>query len=100
MGLPPLDASRRARRKGPAFRKWSAVYGRGDLIAGGPRQGVTRDRAENMMDIETGVISPKASLPLRAPCLAPAAAFIAIAFLASACSMVDQLNPFGPEKYK
>jgi outer membrane protein assembly factor BamD len=29
-----------------------------------------------------------------------AAALIAIGFCASACSMIDQFNPFGPEKYK
>jgi outer membrane protein assembly factor BamD len=28
------------------------------------------------------------------------AALIAIGFCASACSMIDQFNPFGPEKYK
>ncbi len=31
---------------------------------------------------------------------ARAAAFLAIGLYASACSMVDQFNPFGPEKYK
>ena len=36
----------------------------------------------------------------RSPAGRVLAALVAIGFCASACSMIDQFNPFGPEKYK
>jgi outer membrane protein assembly factor BamD len=52
-----------------------------------------------MIKVETGVMFPMTGAgPARR--LRAAAALIAIALSASACSMIDQFNPFGAEKYK
>ena len=52
-----------------------------------------------MNDVEFGLVPPRAKtrLALR---WATGATLIAIAFAGSSCSMIDQFNPFGGEKYK
>ena len=52
-----------------------------------------------MNDVEFGPIPPNAGKRL-ARRWAAGAALIAIAFAGSSCSMIDQFNPFGSEKYK
>ncbi len=52
-----------------------------------------------MAKVEFGMIQFSAGKPRARPSAA-AAALAAIAFFASACSMIDQFNPFGAEKYK
>ena len=52
-----------------------------------------------MNDVEFGPIPPNAGRRL-ARRWAAGAALIAIAFAGSSCSMIDQFNPFGSEKYK
>ena len=52
-----------------------------------------------MAKVEFGMTQFSAGKPL-ARRSAAAAALAAIAFCASACSMVEQFNPFGAEKYK
>src|ERR1700684_1563240 len=53
----------------------------------------------SMNDVEFGPIPPNAGRRL-ARRWAAGAALIAIAFAGSSCSMIDQFNPFGSEKYK
>ena len=48
-----------------------------------------------MAKFEYGMTSRRAGRPGRV-----IAALVAIGFCASACSMIDSFNPFGPEKYK
>ncbi len=52
-----------------------------------------------MAKVEFGMIQFSAGKPRARPSAA-AAALAAIALCASACSMIDQFNPFGAEKYK
>ncbi len=52
-----------------------------------------------MPDAEIGLIPPNARMRL-ARRWAVGAALLAIAFTGSSCSMIDQFNPFGGEKYK
>ncbi len=52
-----------------------------------------------MTDVESDALSFNARKPLARRAIA-AAAFIAIAFAGSGCSMIDQYNPFGADKYK
>lgn len=53
-----------------------------------------------MVKIELGVTSSMAGGRPARRILAAAAALVAVALTASACSMFDQFNPFGAEKYK
>jgi outer membrane protein assembly factor BamD len=52
-----------------------------------------------MPDAEIGLILPNARMRL-ARRRTVGAALVAIAFTGSSCSMIDQFNPFGSEKYK
>lgn len=52
-----------------------------------------------MADVEFGPLSSNGPKRLARRCAA-AAALIAIALCASGCSMIDQFNPFGGDKYK
>ena len=52
-----------------------------------------------MTDVEFDALSFNAWKPLARRAIATAA-FIAIAFAGSGCSMIDQYNPFGADKYK
>ena len=53
-----------------------------------------------MVKVELGVYFPDRRRARRARRIAAAAALIALALSASGCSMIDQFNPFGAEKYK
>ena len=52
-----------------------------------------------MADVESGALSSNIWKRLAHRSLA-GAAFIAIALTGSSCSMIDQFNPFGGDKYK
>ena len=52
-----------------------------------------------MNDVEIGFVPPNARYGL-ARRWAAGAVLVAIAFAGSSCSMIDQFNPFGSEKYK
>src|SRR6516165_1340129 len=52
-----------------------------------------------MADVEFDALSSNGTKRLARRCLA-GAALVAIALSGSACSMIDQFNPFGSEKYK
>ena len=52
-----------------------------------------------MADVESGALLSNGRKRL-AHCSLAGAALIAIALSGSGCSMIDQFNPFGAEKYK